>query len=180
MRSLVAFAPLLRRAVNVCVIRIRDCFLVAAFVLTILSSSSRAQAVPIFRIAYGTTGENPTAVWLGVEKGFYRKHGLNVEAIYMRNGPLSMSAMVSGDVQMNFTSANNVLNAAAAGLDAVVVANVIGHGEGIFIARPEIQKPEGKGTKFNLSSLGINPPACKPWSRGECKPLGSGIRSASR
>ncbi|MBI1996664.1 MAG: ABC transporter substrate-binding protein [Deltaproteobacteria bacterium] len=155
MRSLVAFAPLLRRAVNVCVIRIRDCFLVAAFVLTILSSSSRAQAVPIFRIAYGTTGENPTAVWLGVEKGFYRKHGLNVEAIYMRNGPLSMSAMVSGDVQMNFTSANNVLNAAAAGLDAVVVANVIGHGEGIFIARPEIQKPEDlKGKSVAIQSIG--------------------------
>ncbi|MBI2180460.1 MAG: ABC transporter substrate-binding protein [Deltaproteobacteria bacterium] len=155
MRSLVAFAPLLRRAVNVCVIRIRDCFLVAAFVLTILSSSSRAQAVPIFRIAYGTTGENPTAVWLGVEKGFYRKHGLNVEAIYMRNGPLSMSAMVSGDVQMNFTSANNVLNAAAAGLDAVVVANVIAHGEGIFIARPEIQKPEDlKGKSVAIQSIG--------------------------
>jgi ABC-type nitrate/sulfonate/bicarbonate transport system substrate-binding protein len=116
---------------------------------------SRAQAVPIFRIAYGTTGENPTAVWLGVEKGFYRKHGLNVEAIYMRNGPLSMSAMVSGDVQMNFTSANNVLNAAAAGLDAVVVANVIGHGEGIFMARPEIQKPEDlKGKSVAIQSIG--------------------------
>ena len=155
MRSPVASSAKFRRAVNVCVIRIRDCFLVAAFVLTILSSSSRAQAVPIFRIAYGTTGENPTAVWLGVEKGFYRKHGLNVEAIYMRNGPLSMSAMVSGDVQMNFTSANNVLNAAAAGLDAVVVANVIGHGEGIFIARPEIQKPEDlKGKSVAIQSIG--------------------------
>ncbi len=155
MRSPVAFSAKLRRAVNVCVIRIRDCFLVAAFVLTILSSLSRAQSAPIFRIAYGTTGENPTAVWLGVEKGFYRKHGLNVEAIYMRNGPLSMSAMVSGDVQMNFTSANNVLNAAAAGLDAVVVANVIAHGEGIFMARPEIQKPEDlKGKSVAIQSIG--------------------------
>jgi ABC-type nitrate/sulfonate/bicarbonate transport system substrate-binding protein len=129
--------------------------LVAVFVLTILFSSSRAQAEPLFRIAYGVTGENPTAVWLGVEQGFYRKHGLNVEAIYMRSGPLSMSAMASGDVQMNFTSANNVLNAAAAGLDVVVVANVIGHGEGVFMARPEIQKPEDlKGKLVAIQSIG--------------------------
>jgi len=101
------------------------------------------------------TGENPTALWVGVKQGFYRKHGLNVEAIFMRNGPLSMAAMVSGDVQMNFTSANNVLNAAAAGLDAVVVANVIAHGDGVFMARPEIQKPEDlKGKSVAIQSIG--------------------------
>jgi len=106
-------------------------------------------------IAYGVTGENPTAVWLGVEQGFYRKHGLNVEAIYMRNGPLSMAAMAAGDVQMNFTSANNVLNAAAAGLDVVIVANVIGRGEGVFMARPEIHKPEDlKGKWVAIQSIG--------------------------
>ncbi len=155
MRSPIAFSAKLLRARNICVIRTRDYFLVAVFVLTILPSSSPAQAVPLFRIAYGVTGENPTAVWLGVEQGFYRKHGLNVEAIYMRSGPLSMSAMASGDVQMNFTSANNVLNAAAAGLDVVIVANVIGHGEGVFMARPEIHKPEDlKGKRVAIQSIG--------------------------
>ncbi len=155
MKSRIAFSAKLLRARNICVIRTRDYLLVAVFVLTMLPSSSRAQVTPLFRIAYGVTGENPTAVWLGVEQGFYRKHGLNVEAIFMRSGPLSMSAMVSGDVQMNFTSANNVLNAAAAGLDVVVVANVIGHGEGVFMARPEIQKPEDlKGKLVAIQSIG--------------------------
>ena len=155
MRSPIGFSAKLLRTRNICVIRTRDCFLVAAFVLTILSSLSRAQSAPLFRIAYGVTGENPTAVWVGVEQGFYRKHGLNVEAIYMRNGPLSMAAMASGDVQMNFTSVNNVLNAAAAGLDVVVVANLIGQGEGIFMARPEIHKPEDlKGKSVAIQSIG--------------------------
>ena len=155
MRSSSAFSAKFIRTVNVCLFGIRDCFLVAIFVLTILSSLSRAQTAPLFRIAYGTTGENPTAMWLGVEQGFYRKHGLNVETIYMRSGPLAMAAMASGDVQMNFTSANNVLNGAAAGLDVVVVANVISHGEGVFMARPEIQKPEDlKGKLVAIQSIG--------------------------
>ena len=155
MRSIVACPAKLRRAVNVSVLRLRDCFLVAAFVLTILPSSSRAQTAPLFRIAYGVSGENPAALWVGLKQGFYRKHGLNVEAIFMRNGPRSMSGMVSGDVQMNFTSANNGLNAAAAGMDAVVVANVIAHGDGVFMARPEIQKPEDlKGKSVAIQSIG--------------------------
>jgi ABC-type nitrate/sulfonate/bicarbonate transport system substrate-binding protein len=155
MRLPVACSAKLRRAGNVSFIRTGDCFLAVALVLMILFSSSRAQAEPLFRIAYGTTGEDPTAVWLGVEQGFYRKHGLNVEAIFMRNGPLAMSAMVSGDVQMNLTSANNALNGAAAGLDIVVVANLIGHGDGVFMARPEIQKPEDlKGKRVAIQSIG--------------------------
>lgn len=155
MRSLVAGSVKLRRAANRSVLRIRGYFFVAAFVATILPCLSRAQAQPLFRIAYGVTGENPTALWLGVEQGFYRKHGLSVESIFMRNGPLSMAAMVAGDVHMNFTSANNALNAAAAGLDVVVVANAIAHGDGIFMARPEIQKPEDlKGKRVALQSIG--------------------------
>ena len=155
MRSSIRFSTKLLRAGNVCDIRIGDCFLTVALVLMILFSSSRAQGEPLFRIAYGVSGENPAALWLGIEQGFYRKHGLNLEAIFMRNGPLSMAAMVAGDVHMNFTSANNVLNAAAAGLDVVVVANVIAHGDGIFMARPEIQKPEDlKGKRVALQSIG--------------------------
>jgi len=150
MRSPTALDAKLSRLLN-CV----NGFLLAAFILTILPSLSGAQSVSIFRIAYGVSGENPAVLWIGVSQGFYRKHGLHVEAIFMRNGPLSMSAMVSGDVQMNFTSANNVLNAAAAGLDAVVVANAISHGDGVFMARPEIQKPEDlKGKSVAIQSIG--------------------------
>lgn len=118
-------------------------------------SNAHAQNLPLYRIAYGTTGENPTALWIGVEQGFYRKHGLNVDVLYMRSGPLAMSALASGDVQMVFTSANNVLNGAAAGLDVAVVATVIPKAEGAFVARPEIQKPEDlKGKFVAIQSVG--------------------------
>ena len=128
-----------------------------SLILWIAFSSSRsyAQALPLYRIAYGTTGENPTALWIGVEQGFYRKHGVSVEVLYMRNGPLAMSTLVSGDVQMVFTSANNVLNGAAAGFDIVVVATLIPKAEGAFVARPEIKKPDDlKGKYVGIQSIG--------------------------
>ena len=60
---------------------------------------SGAQSLTTFRVANGTSGENPAVLWVGVDQGIFRKHGLNVEVIFMRTGPLSMSALVSGDVQ---------------------------------------------------------------------------------
>jgi NitT/TauT family transport system substrate-binding protein len=118
-------------------------------------SRAEAQNLPLYRIAYATSGENPTALWIAVEQGFYKKHGVNAEVLFMRSGPLAMSALASGDVQAVFTSANNVLNGAAAGLDLAVVATVIPKAEGAFIARPEIKKPEDlKGKVVAIQSVG--------------------------
>src|SRR5262249_56266822 len=92
---------------------------------------------------------------VGVDRGFYRKHGLNVEVIFMRSGPLAISALASSDVQMVFTSSNNVLNVAAGGLDVVIIGNVVGRLEGDFMARPEIKKPEDlKGKQIAIQSIG--------------------------
>src|SRR5678815_3890272 len=92
----------------------------------LLSQMATAQAPTSFRVANGTSGENPALLWVGVEQGFYRKHGVNVEVIFMRSGPLAISALASSDVQMVFTSSNNVLNVAAGGLDVGVIGTVSG------------------------------------------------------
>ena len=114
-----------------------------------------SQSLPFFRVANGTSGENPAVLWVGVDRGFYRKHGLDVEVIFMRSGPLAMSALASSDVQMVFTSSNNVLNVAAGGLDVVIIGNVVGRLEGDFMARPEIKKPEDlKGKQIAIQSIG--------------------------
>ena len=123
----------------------------------VLGSSAAAHAQPLtnFRIANGTSGENPAVLWVGVDRGFYRKHGLNVEVVFMRSGPLAISALASQDVQAVFTSSNNVLNVAAGGLDVVVIANVVARPEGDFMARPEIKKPEElKGKQVAIQSIG--------------------------
>src|SRR5512134_1722464 len=93
-------------------------------------ASPRAQSLTTFRIANGTSGENPAVLWVGVDRGFYRKHGLNVEVVFMRSGPLAISALASQDVQAVFNSSNNVLNVAAGGLDVVIIGNIVARPEG--------------------------------------------------
>jgi NitT/TauT family transport system substrate-binding protein len=127
----------------------------ALFLELLASPGSHAQSLTTFRIANGTSGETPAVLWVGVDQGFYRKHGLNVETIFMRSGPLAMSALASADVQMVFTSSNNVLNVAAGGMDAAVIGTVVGRPEGDFMARPEIKKPEElRGKQLAIQSIG--------------------------
>jgi ABC-type nitrate/sulfonate/bicarbonate transport system substrate-binding protein len=73
-------------------------------VIFFATTKTPAQSLPLFRIANGTSGENPAVLWVGVDQGFYRKHGLKVEVIFMRSGPLAMSALASSDVQTVFTA----------------------------------------------------------------------------
>ena len=120
-----------------------------------IGAAVHAQPLTNFRIANCTSGENPAVLWVGVDRGFYRKHGLNVEVVFMRSGPLAISALASQDVQAVFTSSNNVLNVAAGGLDVVVIGNVVARPEGDFMARPEIKKPEElKGKQVAIQSIG--------------------------
>ena len=106
-------------------------------------TGARAISLDQFRIANGTSGENPAVLWVGVEQGFYRKHGLNVEVIYMRVGSLAASALVSGDVNAVLTSSNAVLNLAAGGLDVVIIGALFQRPEGDFMARPEFKTTRG-------------------------------------
>src|SRR5439155_23406170 len=108
--------------------------LASVFVVSaLLSYAAHAQSLPLFRIANGTSGENPAVLWVGVDQGFYRKHGLNVEVIYMRVGSLAASALVSGDVNAVLTSSNAVLNLAAGGLDVVISGAMVQHTDRDFL-----------------------------------------------
>jgi NitT/TauT family transport system substrate-binding protein len=127
----------------------------AVLLVSILTASTEAQTLIPFRIANGTSGENPAVLWVGADQGFYRKHGLNVEVIYMRTGSLSMSALAAGDVQVVLTSSNAVLNVAAGGLDVAIIGSLFNQPEGEFIARPEIKRPEElKGKFVAIQSIG--------------------------
>ena len=126
-----------------------------AFCILASMGSAGAQTLTNFRIANGTSGENPAVLWVGVEQGFYRKHGLNVETIYMRVGSLAASALVSGDVNAVLTSSNAVLNLAAGGLDVVIIGALFQRPEGDFMARPEFKRPEDlKGKLVAIQSIG--------------------------
>src|SRR5215510_12964336 len=106
---------------RLCLLCFAWCFCLSICFVLFTVGLPQAQPLTNFRIANGTSGENPAVLWVGAEQGFFRKHGLNVEVIYMRVGSLAASALISGDVNAVLTSSNAVLNLAAGGLDVVII-----------------------------------------------------------
>ncbi|MEK6563011.1 MAG: ABC transporter substrate-binding protein, partial [Candidatus Binatota bacterium] len=103
-----------------CTMRPKKLLVRGAFALLFLTLNlgfAQAAELPLVRIAYGAFNEKILALWIGVEQGFFRKHGVNVELITIRTGGQTVAALASGDVQIAFTIPGSVLNAFVGGID---------------------------------------------------------------
>jgi len=128
------------------------CFSLGYFAHTL---TLKAAELPLVRIAHGAFSEKVVALWLGVEQGLYRKHGVNVEVINIRSGPQTMAALVSGDIQVAYTIPGSVVSAATSGLDVAFFAGIVNKADGDFIAGPSIHNAEDlRGKRIGVQSIG--------------------------
>ena len=120
-----------------------------------LALQSHAAELPLIRIAHGAYNEKISAMWIGVEQGFFRKQGLNVEVINIRSGPQTIAALSSGDIQIAYTIPGSVLSAAAGGMDLAFFAGIVNRADGDFMTAPAIKSAEElKGKRVGVQSIG--------------------------
>lgn len=114
-----------------------------------------AADMPLVRIAHGAFNEKVESLWVGVERGFFRKHGVEVEVINIRSGPQTIAALASGDIQMAYTIPGSVLSAVAGGMDVVFFGGIVNRADGDFVVEPRIRRPEDlKGKRLGVQSIG--------------------------
>ena len=83
---------------------------------------SDAQAQEKIRLAHSAL-ESSNGVWyLAQDRGFYKKHGLDAELLFIPSTTTSVSSLVAGDVQVTNASGGGVASAVVAGADVVLVA----------------------------------------------------------
>jgi NitT/TauT family transport system substrate-binding protein len=100
-------------------------------------TSAHGAELPLVRIAHGAFSEKIAVMWIGAERGIFRKHGVNVEVIAIRTGPQSMAAMASGDIQVAYTIPGSVVSASASGMDVAFFAGIVNMAEGDFYGRAQ-------------------------------------------
>jgi ABC-type nitrate/sulfonate/bicarbonate transport system substrate-binding protein len=135
----------------------RKLFIAAALVFFAAAFAQRANSAepPLVRIAHGAYNEKIAALWIGVEQGFFRKHGVNVEVINIRNGPQTIAALSSGDIQIAYTIPGTVLSAAAGGMELAFFAGVVNRPDGEFLTAPTLRRAEElKGKRVGVQSIG--------------------------
>ena len=76
-----------------------------------------SQAEEQLLIAYGSVSETNVPLWLGIERGFFKKQGIGARMVQVSGGPLIMAALASGDVQVASAAVSSVLSAASGGAE---------------------------------------------------------------
>jgi len=134
--------------------RYLSCLLIAY----LLTNAANAADLNRTYLASSITGENMTVVWVARERGFFKKYGLDVQFVQMARSPLTVTALIAGEIDMGIIGPAHILNAATSGADVVGIANFVQKLDYRFVARPEIRKPEDlRGRRVAISGPGAVP-----------------------
>jgi ABC-type nitrate/sulfonate/bicarbonate transport system substrate-binding protein len=137
---------------------VRSIYWFALFSLIIFIADGPGEAAtPLAKVIMtsGSASERDGAVYVAQDQGLFRKYGLDVSFVQVRNGPVAMSALSSGETQFHWGSVSGAnLGAIAEGTDLVFVAGFINRLSGMFVANPKIKVPADlKGKSIGVNSL---------------------------
>ena len=107
------------------------------------------------RVTYSAIGGSQASVWIPYEAGIFRKHGLDVELLYVGGGGRAAQVVQSGEVPIGVFTGGAVINSHLAGGDLVVIASSMNVMTFSVMTRPEIRRAEDlKGKKVGISRFG--------------------------
>src|SRR4030095_2886433 len=88
----------------------------------VCSSKDTVWAQERLTFSYAALG-GPNSIWnIAKDVGFYQKHGLDAEVVYIARSTLSAAAVLSNHLQGGMVAGSGVVNAAASGGDLVSAA----------------------------------------------------------
>jgi NitT/TauT family transport system substrate-binding protein len=120
-----------------------------------LAAPSAPQAQERILISYGGFNETVGPMWVAVEKGLFKKYGLDVSMLQVRSGPVSLSALMSGDVQAFWPAISSVLSGVSGGAKIGCVASPFNRIARELVVRKEIESLAGLRDKvFGVQSIG--------------------------
>jgi ABC-type nitrate/sulfonate/bicarbonate transport system substrate-binding protein len=116
---------------------------------------ARALAAAPLLIAYGGHNETMIPLWVGIEKGIFRKYGVDPRVLQTRSGPIMMATMVSGGVPLVWAAPSSALNSSVSGFKLTCFAAGNNRIPRELIVRKGIDSLEDlRGKSFGVQSIG--------------------------
>jgi NitT/TauT family transport system substrate-binding protein len=76
-------------------------------------------------VAYSSISGNNAPLWVTQEKGFFKKYGLDVQAVLIESGSTSAQSLIAGDVTFAHMAGAAIMQSNLRGADAVMIAGVV-------------------------------------------------------
>src|SRR5882672_12748099 len=114
-----------------------------------------ARAQERLKIAYSSADASNTVWFTALDAGMYRKYNLDVELIFIQSSTMSVSTVVSGDIQVANSSGGAVASAAVGGASLVMTACYINTLPYELIVQESVKSVEDlRGKSVGISRVG--------------------------
>ena len=130
-------------------------WLICLTVVVAFAAPARGQSLPKVRAAYTSIGIQFDPVYIMKELDLPRKHGLDVEMLFVPVSSRALQAALAGEIQFLTSGGVANINANATGADFVGLTATLNTFAFKILGSPDIKKPENlKGKKVAISRLG--------------------------
>ena len=117
--------------------------------------SSPARASGKVVVGYAAMNTRLAPLWLAEEQGFFKKYGMEPQAVFLRSATVLVTGLASGDIHVGTGGGSAALAAVSSGQDVKVVGSFSTRNSYDFVARPNIKRPEDlRGKKVGVTSIG--------------------------
>ena len=124
------------------------------FIVLSLLPAGTSAAGPVL-IAYGGFNETMAPLWVGVEKGLFKKYGVDARVLQTRSGQIMMATLATGGASLVWAAPSSALSSSAGGMKLGCFAAGNNKLARELIVRKGIESIEDlRGKSFGVQSIG--------------------------
>jgi NitT/TauT family transport system substrate-binding protein len=129
-------------------------YLFVFVLIGVLTIAANAAAADKLRISYSAVNATQAFLWVAQEKGFFAKHGLEGELLYINSGTMNIAALVGGSVQVAGGGPVSI-EARLRGIKLLILGNPLPWLASNLIVHPDIKGvPDLAGKLAGISRFG--------------------------
>ena len=129
---------------------------VTLLTLTVVLPSPQAIGQEKLRLGLSSIGATNGSIWAAEEKGLFRKHGVDVEVIFIGGGGARVvSSLLAGDINFSVGGGEGSIRSQMRGAETVIASSTLTKGLQRILAKPEIKTYQDlKGRKIGITQFG--------------------------
>jgi len=132
----------------------RKLSVIAVSIVLFQCTASHAQERVKLRISSATKTFGYGPLWVASQKGFFERHGLDVELVVIRASDVGIQALAGGSLEIAGSASDAPIAAIEKGLDLVIVGGIInGLSQSIMAAKKFKTYADLRGATFGAISL---------------------------
>lgn len=131
----------------------RQVFSLALFGLLLTSAAAYGQER--FRVSYGGFNESAASMWAGIERGFFKKYGIDAQMVQVRSGALSVATLVAKEVEAVWPAQSTILSTTSGGIKLTCIAGPVNKIPRNLMVRKEVKNADDlRGKTVGVQSIG--------------------------